>query len=70
MQIYRNKLRHADHAIARRWTFGAVGFYGSILVMMILHAEFGQKSGASLADGHRAQSASVESSRNNGVVTR
>ena len=24
MQIYRNKLGHADHAIARRWTFGAV----------------------------------------------
>jgi hypothetical protein len=41
MQIYGNKLGNADRPVARRWTFGGIGFYGSIMVLMILYAKLG-----------------------------
>ena len=49
MQIYGDKLSNEDRPVARRWTFGALGLYGTILVLMILYAELGPKPDASLA---------------------
>ena len=51
MQIYGDKLSNEDRPVARRWTFGALGLYGTILVLMILYAELGPKPDASLASG-------------------
>jgi len=46
MQIYRYKLDDADRPVARRWTLGAVGFYGSILIGLILYAALSPKADA------------------------
>src|SRR6476619_3454207 len=59
MQIYGDKLRNEDRPVARRWTFGALGLYGTILVLMILYAELGPKPDASLASGEATAKLSI-----------
>jgi hypothetical protein len=59
MQIYGDKLSNEDRPVARRWTFGALGLYGTILVLMILYAELGPKPDASLASGEATSKLSI-----------
>jgi len=59
MQIYRNQLGHADRAIARRWSVGAGGVYGSILLLMMLYVAFGLKPDAPLASNGAAVKLSI-----------
>lgn len=49
MQISEDKLDSNDRPLARRWTIGVLGFYGSILLGMILCAQFGPKPDVFLA---------------------
>ena len=49
MQISEDRLDGNDRPVARRWALGVLGFYGSILLGMMLYAEFGPKPDASLA---------------------
>jgi hypothetical protein len=46
MQSYRNKFIEDDRRIARRWALGSIGFYGSILVGMILYTVFSKQPDA------------------------
>jgi hypothetical protein len=46
MQLYRSKFIKDDSRIARRWALGSIGFYGSILVGMILYAVFSRQPDA------------------------
>ena len=49
MQISEDKLDSDDRPLARRWALGVLGIYGSILLGMILYAQFGPKPDVFLA---------------------
>jgi hypothetical protein len=58
MQRYSSNLDDNERRIARRWTLGALGFYGSILAAMIAYAST-QKPGDNAVSGEPETTASV-----------
>jgi hypothetical protein len=59
MQRYPDNLSEADRRVARRWTLGSVGIYGSILAAMILYAALSPHPTVDLASGEPAAKFSV-----------
>ena len=58
MQKYSSNLDNNERRIARRWTLGALGFYGSILAALIAYAS-NQKPGVNFVSGEPETTASV-----------
>jgi hypothetical protein len=61
MQIYHYGCDAAERRIARKWRLASVGFYGSILTMLIVYAIFNESPDARLAAGDLAPRSSVAS---------
>jgi hypothetical protein len=59
MQRYPDNLSEADRRVARRWTLGSVGVYGSILAALILYGALSQRSTDNVASNEPAAKFSV-----------
>jgi hypothetical protein len=63
MQKYPPNLSEAERKIARRWTLGSVGLYGSLLAALILFAALSPHSASNVASRDGAAKFDVANSR-------
>jgi hypothetical protein len=65
MQKFSYQFSERDRRIVRRWRLASIGFYGSILVGLVLFAAFSRHDQVDYASAKPALSASAETKARN-----